>query len=128
MEWTGGCLCGAVRYEASEPPQKSGYCHCRMCQKVSGAPCTVGVYFAKQVFRITRGQPTIYRSSNVAERGFCRSCGSQLLYLPIGSESISACSSVASKLARTRGRRSCRTARLGGRSPLTQRRSVRQCS
>ena len=88
MEWTGGCLCGAVRYEVSEPPQKSGYCHCRMCQKASGAPCTVGVYFAKQALRITRGQPTFYRSSNVAERGFCRNCGSQLLYLPIGSKSI----------------------------------------
>lgn len=88
MDWTGGCLCGAVRYEMRGPPQKSGYCHCRMCQKVSGAPCIVGVYFAKQVFRITRGQPTFYRSSNVAERGFCGNCGSQILYRPLRSESI----------------------------------------
>lgn len=88
MGWTGGCLCGAVRYEVSEPPQKSGFCHCRMCQKVSGAPCSVGVYFTNQAFLISSGQPSFYRSSNVAERGFCRNCGSQLLYRPIGSETI----------------------------------------
>ncbi len=33
MPITGGCMCGAVRYEATEPPQEVGYCHCRMCQK-----------------------------------------------------------------------------------------------
>ncbi len=88
MGWTGGCLCGAVRYEVSEPPQKSGYCHCRMCQKANGAPCTIGVYFAKHAFRITSGRPTFYRSSDFAERGFCPNCGSRLIYRPLSTESI----------------------------------------
>ncbi len=35
---TGGCLCGAVRYESEEPPTDSNYCHCRICQRTSGAP------------------------------------------------------------------------------------------
>ena len=35
---TGGCLCGAVRYEVSQLPDDDvGYCHCRMCQKATGA-------------------------------------------------------------------------------------------
>ena len=41
MPWTGGCLCGAVRYEAAEAPRRIGYCHCRMCQKAGGAPFAV---------------------------------------------------------------------------------------
>ena len=88
MEWTGGCLCGAVRYEAREPPQKIGYCHCQMCQKASGAPCAVGVYFAKKSFRFNGGSPTFYKSSNSAERGFCQNCGSRLIFQPLNSESI----------------------------------------
>ncbi len=90
MEWTGGCLCGAVRYEADERPLRIGYCHCRMCQKASSAPCTVGVYFAKRTFRFTRGQPTFYKSSQIADRGFCADCGSRLVYRPSGSDSIAA--------------------------------------
>ena len=88
MFWTGGCLCGAVRYEARDPPLKIGYCHCRMCQKASGAPCAVGVYFANRIFRFTRGQPKFYKSSQIADRSFCADCGSRLLYRPSGSESV----------------------------------------
>ena len=40
---TGGCLCGAVRYESTESPVNGGYCHCRMCQKASGGLFTAWV-------------------------------------------------------------------------------------
>jgi len=86
---TGGCLCGAVRYEAGEPPYKVGYCHCRMCQKTSGAPVAVGVYFNEQAVQFTKGEPKYYRSSEVAERGFCEHCGSRLVYRPLGTKSVS---------------------------------------
>ncbi len=33
---TGGCMCGAIRYEASEPPIEVYYCHCRACRKAFG--------------------------------------------------------------------------------------------
>jgi hypothetical protein len=81
---TGGCLCGAVRYEADEPPRRTGICHCRMCQKANGGPFAVGVYFRKAAFRFTRGEAALYRSSDIAERGFCAACGSRLIYRPVG--------------------------------------------
>ncbi|WP_119460186.1 GFA family protein [Rhodospirillaceae bacterium SYSU D60014] len=34
----GGCLCGAIRYRVSTPPLQAGYCHCRLCQRSTGAP------------------------------------------------------------------------------------------
>jgi hypothetical protein len=76
--WKGGCLCGAVTYESTKMPLKenSGYCHCRMCQKAHGNGFNCFIGFTAKSFRVTRGEPTIYRSSNVGERGFCGRCGS----------------------------------------------------
>jgi len=86
---TGGCLCGAVRYESTAQPHKVGYCHCRVCQRVSGAPVVVGVYFQQGTFRFVKGQPRYYQSSASVERGFCENCGSRLTYRIFGSGSIS---------------------------------------
>ena len=78
--WAGRCLCGAVRYESSESPgKKSGYCHCRMCQRAYGNGFATFVDFATETFRFTSGEPVIYKSSNVGERGFCGRCGSPLI-------------------------------------------------
>ncbi len=75
--WAGGCLCGDVRYETSGSPGKnSGYCHCRMCQKAYGNGFTAFVEFPIDTFRLTRGEPVVYKSSNVGARGFCARCGS----------------------------------------------------
>ncbi len=78
MEWTGGCLCGAIRYEVSEPPNKSGTCHCRFCQQWTGSAFYAFAGFPVSAFRFTRGEPKIYKSSPIAERGFCPDCGSSL--------------------------------------------------
>ncbi len=61
MPITGGCLCGAVRYEASEPPHRVGYCHCQMCQKNTGSVVGVFAAFKEDEFRITRGDPKIFK-------------------------------------------------------------------
>ena len=77
---TGGCLCGAVRFESSEPPGSDGtICHCRICQKAYGNGFAVTADFASKTFRFTRGEPRMYASSNVGERGFCAVCGSPLI-------------------------------------------------
>jgi hypothetical protein len=78
---TGGCLCGAVRYEADEPPSWVAYCHCRMCQKARGHPHTVVAGFMgakKAALRFIKGAPKYYKSSAWLERAFCSECGSPL--------------------------------------------------
>jgi adenylate cyclase len=75
---TGGCLCGEIRYEAEGEELGSGYCHCRMCQRFTGSPVTVGTGIRKNLFRITKGEPKTYVSSKIAERTFCPACGSSL--------------------------------------------------
>ena len=77
---TGGCQCGAVRFRATGP-FKVSLCHCRMCQKAFGN------YFAPLVtakaVEWTRGTPALFRSSNMARRGFCSACGTPLFYLGV---------------------------------------------
>ena len=78
MAWTGGCLCGAVRYRAAADPVRAVSCHCAICRRVSGAAFLTFVHFPLAAFRWTEGEPTRYRSSAGAERGFCGRCGSTL--------------------------------------------------
>lgn len=72
----GGCLCGAIRYRAAAPPLRAVICHCSMCRKHTGAPIASFVHFASDSFTWLKKQPTRYRSSEFAERGFCSRCGS----------------------------------------------------
>lgn len=77
---SGGCLCGAVRYEAGVPPERAHYCHCRMCQKAFGNVFAMFADFPTDEFRVTRGEPKFYKSSAWAERGFCADCGTPLMF------------------------------------------------
>jgi len=77
---TGGCLCGVIRYEISEPELGSMFCHCRMCQKFTGAPIMAGTTFLTETVHFITKKPKYYRSSAIAERGFCASCGTSLIY------------------------------------------------
>lgn len=86
---TGGCQCGAVRYALFAEPTDPSICHCRMCQKAFGsymAPLA-GVPLAD--LRWTRGEPGRFRSSDIAERGFCRDCGTPLSYRVLDADRIS---------------------------------------
>ena len=75
---TGGCQCGAVRYALFAEPVNPHVCHCRMCQKAFGG------YFAPLAavpladFAWLKGTPGVFHSSQAAERGFCRDCGTPL--------------------------------------------------
>ena len=73
---TGGCLCGAVRYEASEPPFWAGHCHCQNCRKHTGAAFATDAMFRAANLTWLSQEPTYYKSSEICERGFCPTCGS----------------------------------------------------
>jgi hypothetical protein len=51
-----------------------------MCQKASGQPFMAFATFDDNDLRWTRGTPSVFRSSNVAERGFCKDCGTPLFF------------------------------------------------
>ncbi len=81
---TGGCLCGAVRYEARVYLKDAYYCHCRMCQKTTGAPAEIAVLVEPGTLRFTKDEPTYYRTSPFGQRGFCAVCGSRVIWKGIG--------------------------------------------
>jgi len=74
----GGCLCGSIRYRSTGAPLRAVICHCSMCRRHSGAPVLSFVHFPVGEFTWIGGQPTRFRSSENAERGFCPKCGSTL--------------------------------------------------
>jgi len=79
---TGGCLCGAVRYEISAEPMMSGHCHCRKCQRVSGGAKASAFAVPEDSLTVT-GERT--RFSTEADSGstttlqFCPTCGAPVL-------------------------------------------------
>jgi hypothetical protein len=76
--FTGGCACGAIRYALRAEPYDTGWCHCRLCQRSSGAPAIVFTTIAIAEFSISQGVPATWRSTSFGERGFCATCGSLL--------------------------------------------------
>ena len=76
----GGCHCGAIRYEVSAAPFDADYCHCRDCQKTSGAPVAAWMDFQKDQVTWLGVEPAEYKSSEYIRRGFCPQCGSTLSY------------------------------------------------
>jgi len=77
---TGGCQCGAIRFALTAPPIRVSICHCRMCQKASGAPFASFADIEKSDFAWTRGRPAAFKSSTIAERDFCSDCGTPLSF------------------------------------------------
>ncbi len=86
---TGGCQCGAVRFSLAEIPNGASICHCRMCQKATGSPYGAYAPISRDALTFTRGAPKLFRSSEIAERGFCADCGTPLTYRNISSARVS---------------------------------------
>jgi len=79
MRLSGGCLCGAVRYEAApEAGDVADYCHCVQCRRAAGAPVVAWVQVAPDRFAVVQGAAKAFASSAAATRWFCGDCGSQL--------------------------------------------------
>ncbi len=78
--WTGGCLCGHIRYRGWRLPAFPHTCSCRQCQRWSGAPVVAWADFRVEAFEWTGsgGEPRWFRSSARTRRGSCPECGSSL--------------------------------------------------
>ncbi len=75
---TGGCLCGACRYTTTATPINSRACHCKRCQRATGAPLYARVMVPLDQVAIT-GPVTWYENPGSGlQRGFCSQCGATL--------------------------------------------------
>ena len=76
----GRCACGAVTYHLDSEPRDTGWCHCRVCQRVSGSIGMVFTTVPLRDFQIVQGANQIgnFASTSFGERSFCRACGSPL--------------------------------------------------
>lgn len=75
---TGGCLCGAVRYETTNPPFKVAYCHCESCRRALASPVLAILLFYKGAIRWIGAEPKRYESSPGVFRGHCDTCGTPM--------------------------------------------------
>jgi hypothetical protein len=77
---TGGCACGAVRYEVTSPLQSALYCHCTRCQRRSGTAASANGRAEPGSFRVIKGEDRlrVWRPEGGAEKWFCGDCGSAL--------------------------------------------------
>ena len=78
---TGGCLCGGVRFELTEPPRHAGYCHCTRCQRRTGTAASPQARIDGRTFRFLQGADLV-RAWRHPDGGFgkcfCGECGAQL--------------------------------------------------
>lgn len=77
---TGGCNCGAVRYEVTEPLLGAAYCHCTRCQRRTGAAASPSASAAPGSFGITQGEDRLkaWAPADGWEKWFCGDCGSAI--------------------------------------------------
>lgn len=81
MPFSGGCLCGGVRYEISAQPITTRVCWCQLCQKIGAGSATVNICFSSAAVRIEgemRDYVSVADSGSVMHRRFCPTCGVHL--------------------------------------------------
>ena len=80
MAITGGCHCGAIRYEVEGEALTHALCHCTDCRRHAGAPMVGWTMYPEAAVKVTRGAPKTYESSTNGRRLFCGDCGTGLFY------------------------------------------------
>ena len=77
---TGGCLCGAVRFELDAAPQSASWCHCTRCQRRTGTAASAQARAEPGSFRLLQGEQALreFKPADGWAKVFCGECGSQL--------------------------------------------------
>lgn len=79
IPFTGGCLCGALRYEVRGAAAETTVCHCSDCRRASGAPFVAWTFFQSGSLSWLHGIPKLLRFAE-RERSFCGDCGTPLIF------------------------------------------------
>jgi GNAT superfamily N-acetyltransferase len=79
-EWSGGCLCGSIRYRINAPIRDVSHCHCSLCRKSTGAPFVTWATVPAEGLSFLAGKPAERASSARAIRSFCAACGTALTF------------------------------------------------
>lgn len=83
----GKCACGAVEINVPSISDKIGACYCQTCRKINGGGPLLGVHGDSELRTPGKAHIGRYKSSDWAERGFCKNCGTTLFYhLTVGSK------------------------------------------
>jgi hypothetical protein len=77
---TGGCRCGATRFDARGAPKFVGNCHCEDCRRATGAAFSTYVGYLDGDVAWSGAPRKIFESSSGVRRGFCGACGTPLSY------------------------------------------------
>lgn len=80
MAITGGCHCGAIRYQVEGEAIVHALCHCSDCRRSAGAPMVGWTMYPATALKVTKGTAKIYKSSEHGRRHFCPECGTGLFY------------------------------------------------
>ena len=77
---TGGCQCGAIRYEITQAPQMVYTCHCNDCQRITSSAFSMALILADRACHLVKGEPRVVQrtaeSGRVTARWMCQECGS----------------------------------------------------
>jgi len=87
MQFTGGCYCGQVRYEAEGDPMMKAQCTCRECRYITGGGPNMFIAMPKAGFKYTQGEPATFTRDDLdtpVTREFCPNCGTHLATNPPG--------------------------------------------
>jgi hypothetical protein len=76
----GGCLCGSVRFEVTEPPTEAGYCHCTHCQRRTGTAASISALVPAGALRVLSGADLIkcWQPTSGSPKCYCSACGAHL--------------------------------------------------
>lgn len=85
---TGGCQCGAVRFELWDDPETTYVCHCTDCRKQSGSAFGISLIMRGSALKVTSGEPRLWQRAtdkgNLMDCWFCPDCGTRLWHRSSG--------------------------------------------
>ncbi len=91
--YTGGCLCGAVRFSLNARPRAINACHCTDCRKATGAGAAIFLHMDRAAITHTSGTLARYRKTADSGREIdiarCAACGTRLWHEPVAFASLS---------------------------------------